>query len=125
MTALAQLAAFDTLDAPTIDRLLSQHLVETFAAHAVPDEPVDLEVAFDDDGMVLSWRDPGAATFHAASEFHWSVWVHERVVAAGVSRVPNARADYAIDGVSYALRVYAANECPGGDRLESASAVTA
>jgi len=120
MTVLAQLAAFDTLDAQTIDRLLGQHLVETFAAHAVPDEPVDLEIALDDAGASLTWRDPGADTFHAAAEFHWSVWTigeDQRLVAAGVSQVPFARAELA-DG-EYELRVYAVNQCPGGDRLTS------
>jgi len=120
MTVLAQLAAFDTLDAQTIDRLLGQHLVETFAAHAVPDEPVDLELALDGDGALLTWRDPGVDTFHAAAEFHWSVWTlgeDARLVEAGVSRVPSVRIELA-DG-AYELRVYAVNQCPGGDRLTS------
>jgi hypothetical protein len=125
MTALAQLAAHDTLDAHTIDRLLAQHLVDTFAAHAIPDEPVDLELVIDDAGATLAWRDPGAASFRAAAEFHWSVSVLERVVAAGVSRVPYARVDFAVEAAGYELHVHAANQCPGGDKLESAIAVTA
>ena len=126
MTALAQLAAFDTLDAHTIDRLLGQHLVETFAAHAVPDEPVDIELALDEAGALLSWRDPGVDTFHAAAEFHWSVWTvgdDARLVAAGVSQAPFARIELA-EG-AYELRVYAVNQCPGGDRLTSRQQILA
>ena len=123
MTALAELAAFDTLDAPTIDRLLAQHLVETFAAHAVPDEPVDLELVVISAGAAVVWRDPGAATFHAAAEFHWSVWADgERLVAAGVSRVPHVRARFAVEDARYELRVRAVNRCPNGDALESTTA---
>jgi hypothetical protein len=126
MTALAELAAFDTLDAQTIDRLLAQHLVETFAAHAIPDEPVDLELVMISAGAALVWRDPGAATFHAAAEFHWSVWAtsgeEERLVAAGVSRVPHVRARFAVEDARYELRVRAVNRCPGGESLESSTA---
>ena len=71
MTALADFAAFDTLDAKTIDRLLVQHLVETFSAHAAPEEPMG-RLVLDAAGAELAWRDPGALTFHAAAEFHWS-----------------------------------------------------
>jgi len=119
MTALAELAAFDTLDAKTIDRLLAQHLVETFAAHALPAAPVELELVLDADGADLVWRDPGADTFHAAAEFHWAVWVGERVIAAGVSQAPRARADFAVETAAYELRVYASNRCPGGESLDS------
>jgi len=124
MTALAELAAFDTLDAKTIDRLLAQHLVETFAAHAMPDAPVELELELDAGGAELAWRDPGADTFHAAAEFHWSVWADEHVVAAGVSQVPRARADFAVETAAYELRVYASNRCPGGEPLDSVVATT-
>jgi hypothetical protein len=119
MTALADLAAFATLDAKTIDRLLAQHLVETFAAHAAPDQPVDLELALDAAGAELAWRDPGASTFHAAAEFHWSVRVAGRLVAAGVSHAPHARADFGVEGNDYELRVYAMNRCPNGESLAS------
>ena len=126
MTALAQLAAFDTLDAPTIDRLLAQHLVETFADHATPDEPVDLDLLITAAGAALVWRDPSAARFHAAAEFHWSVWAIaadvEQLVAAGVSQVPRARAEFAVEDARYELRVRAVNRCPGGTALESSTA---
>jgi hypothetical protein len=127
MTALAQLAAFDTLDAQTIDRLLAQHLVDTFAAHAIPEQPVDLDLLVVDAGAALVWRDPGAASFHAAAEFHWSVWAvttaGERVVAAGVSHMPRARAEFAVEDADYQVRVYATNQCPRGESLESSIAV--
>jgi hypothetical protein len=124
MTALAELAAFDTLDANTVDRLLAQHLVETFAAHAEPDAPVGLEIALDAAGADLAWCDPGATTFHATAEFHWSVRVDGRLVAAGVSHAPRARADFAVSGSDHELRVYALNRCPGGEPLASATATS-
>jgi hypothetical protein len=123
MTALAQHAAFDTLDAPTIDRLLAQHLVETFADHATPDEPVDLELVAITAGAAVVWRDPGDATFHAAAEFHWSIWADgERLVAAGVSRMPHARAEFPAEAARYELRVRAVNRGPDGAALESSTA---
>jgi hypothetical protein len=122
MTALAELAAFDTLDAKTIDRLLAQHLVETFSVYAAPDDPVGLELALDAAGADLTWRDPGATTFHAAAEFHWSVRVDGRLVAAGVSHAPRARADFAVTGSDHELRVYALNRCPDGEPLASETA---
>src|SRR3569833_114648 len=88
MTALAELAAFATLDAKPIDRLRAQHLVETFAAHAMPDAPVELVLVLDAEGADLVWRDPGAETFHAAAEVHRAECEEESVVAAGVSQGP-------------------------------------
>ena len=130
MTALAQLAAYDTLDAQTIDRLLAQHLVDTFTAHAIPDEPIELELVVDEAGASLSWRDPGAQTFHAAAEFHWSVvelaadGTPQREVAAGVSYAPSTRIAFALDP-SHQIRVCAVNECPGNERLASATSYLA
>ncbi|MEO8549877.1 MAG: hypothetical protein ABI678_07880 [Kofleriaceae bacterium] len=126
MTALAQLAHHQDLDAPTIDRLLAQHLVETFAAHARPERPVDLELVFDAEGATIRWRDPGAETFHAAAEFHWSLFSVDsfgtpiRLIAGDAGRTTSARPRFAVKTGRYALRVHASNQCPGGDRVDSA-----
>jgi hypothetical protein len=126
MTALAQLAHHQDLDAPTIDRLLAQHLVETFAAHARPERPADLEVVFDAGGATLRWRDPGAETFHAAAGFQWSLFTVDsfgtpiRLIANDTTTTPTACPRFAVKAGRYELRVHAANPCPGHDSLESA-----
>lgn len=130
MTALAQLAHHQDLDAPTIDRLLAQHLVETFAAHARPERPADLELVFDADGATLRWRDPGAGKFRAAAAFAWSLFTVDsfgtpiRLVAADSGTVAHARPRFAVKPARYELRVQAINPCPSMDRLESAVAIT-
>src|SRR3569833_600153 len=69
MTALAELAAFDPLAAKTIARLLAQHLVDTFAAHAMPDAPVELLLVLDADGADLVWCVSGVVSFFAVAVF--------------------------------------------------------
>lgn len=130
MTALAQLAHHQDLDAPTIDRLLAQHLVETFTAHARPERPTDLELVFDGEGATIRWRDPGAGKFRAAAEFEWSLFTVDsfgtpiRLVGADRGTLAQARPRFAVKAARYELRVQAVNPCPSLDRLESAVAIT-
>jgi len=134
MTALAQLAQHQDLDAATIDRLLAQHLVETFTAHARPERPTDLDLVFDAQGATISWRDPGADTFHAAAAFHWSLFSVDsfgtpiRLIAGDTGPTPGARPRFVVKPGRYELRVHAANQCPAGgvviDRLDSAPSTT-
>jgi len=49
-------------------------LVDEFLLRARPDDPKSLDIAPGGSGTHLSWTDPGAGTFRAATLFHWNFW---------------------------------------------------
>lgn len=49
-------------------------LIDEFLLQARPHDPKSLDIAPGGSGTHLSWTDPGAGTFRAATLFHWNFW---------------------------------------------------